>query len=110
MSEQKSPLLRDLNRIREMRHVAYMCFIDALTGLKKATSLVDERVQREGPAANYSMNSDLLDWSQQVWKQSNTLYMLDQIIESIAQEGIDKVDCEEKDVNLVVASGDSTSG
>jgi hypothetical protein len=74
---------KDQNKIEEMRIIAYMRFIDAFKGLKQAMHLIDERVQKEGPAANYSMNSDLLSWSQEVWKYSNMLYSLDQIAEDL---------------------------
>ena len=66
-----------------MRSIAYMTLLDALKGLKDATRLVDERVQKDGPAANFSVDSDLLGWSQAVWKSSNKLYTLDQIIEEL---------------------------
>ena len=69
-----------------MREMTYMQFIDCLKGLKHAISLIDDRIHREGPDANYSANSDLLDWSQSVWKHSNVLYTLDQISETIRRK------------------------
>lgn len=72
-----------LTRLKSMREVTYMQFIDCLKGLKHAISLIDSRIHREGPEANYSVNSDLLDWAQAVWKHSNALYSLDQISETI---------------------------
>ena len=73
----------NLERVKQMRSIAYMTLLDALKGLKDATRLVDERVQKDGPAANFSVDSDLLGWSQAVWKSSNKLYTLDQIIEEL---------------------------
>ena len=73
----------NLERLKQMRSIAYMTLLDALKGLKDATRLVDERVQKDGPAANFSVDSDLLGWSQAVWKSSNKLYTLDQIIEEL---------------------------
>ena len=73
----------NLERLKQMRSIAYMTLLDALKGLKDATRLVDERVQKDGPAANFSVDSDLLGWSQAVWKASNKLYALDQIIEEL---------------------------
>ena len=73
----------NLERLKQMRSIAYMTLLDALKGLKDATRLVDERVQKDGPAANFSVDSDLLGWSQAVWKASNKLYTLDQIIEEL---------------------------
>ena len=75
-----------LKRAHEMRAVAYTSFVDAIKGLKDATRLIDERIQRDGPNANYSMDSDLLSWSQIVWKLSNRLHSLDQIIETLRLE------------------------
>lgn len=72
-----------LARLKSMREMTYMHFIDCLKGLKHAISLIDDRIHREGPEANYSANSDLLDWAQAVWKHSNVLYSLDQISEAI---------------------------
>lgn len=77
-----------LRRAHDMREVTYMLFIDALKGLKGATRLIDERVQKEGPAANYSANSDLLEWAQSVWRHSNALYTIDQMIVSLSHEEI----------------------
>lgn len=102
MSEKQS-----LKRVREMREMTYMLFIDALKGLKQATRLIDERVQREGPAANYSVNSDLLEWSQVIWRHSQALYTLDQIIESLLDE---KIVIEEAQDNNVVTSDNTGSG
>ena len=73
----------NLERLKQMRSIAYMTLLDALKGLKDATRLVDERVQKDGPAANFSVDSDLLGWSQAVWKASNKLYAVDQIIEEL---------------------------
>ena len=73
----------NLERLKQMRSIAYMTLLDALKGLKDATRLVDERVQKDGPSANFSVDSDLLGWSQAVWKSSNKLYTLDQIIEEL---------------------------
>jgi hypothetical protein len=73
----------DLERLKQIRSIAYMTLLDALKGLKDATRRVDERVQKDGPAANFSVDSDLLGWSQAVWKASNKLYALDQIIEEL---------------------------
>ena len=73
----------NLERLKQMRSIAYMTLLAALKGLKDATRLVDERVQKDGPAANFSVDSDLLGWSQAVWKSSNKLYTLDQIIEEL---------------------------
>jgi hypothetical protein len=81
---------KDQDRIEEMRSIAYMRFIDAFKGLKQAMHLIDERVQKEGPTANYSMNSDLLSWSQEVWKYSNMLYSLDQVAEDLRRSESDK--------------------
>ena len=80
----------ELQRAVEMRSIAYLTLIDALTGLKHATRLIDERVTREGPAANFSMDSDLLDWAQAVWKASSRVYTLDQIIEDIKKTSKEK--------------------
>lgn len=98
---------QSLKRVREMREMTYMFFIDALKGLKQATRLIDERVQREGPAANYSANSDLLEWSQVIWRHSQALYTLDQIIESLQSE---KIVIEEAQDDNVVTPGDVGSG
>jgi hypothetical protein len=73
----------NLERMQQMRSVAYISLIDAMKGLKEATRLIDERIQRDGPNANFSMDSDLLSWSQTVWRASNRLYALDQIIEEL---------------------------
>lgn len=73
----------NLERLKQIRSIAYMTLLDALKGLKDATRLVDERVQKDGPSANFSVDSDLLGWAQAVWKASNKLYALDQIIEEL---------------------------
>lgn len=70
MFSQGQHRIADLSRVRELRRIAYLCFVDALTGLKRATDLIDARVQKDGPRSSYSINSDLLDWSLQAWKQS----------------------------------------
>lgn len=75
-----------LARLKSMREMTYMQFIDCLKGLKHAISLIDDRVHREGPEANYSSNSDLLDWSQSIWKHSSALYTIDQIAETIRRK------------------------
>ena len=92
----------------EMREMTYMCFVDALNGLKNATRLIDERVQREGSSANYSANSDLLEWAQVIWKHSNALYALDQIIESLSRDEILNQEVGSND--LVTAHDDSSCG
>jgi len=66
-----------------MRAISYTIFLDAIKGLKDATRLIDERIQKDGPSANFSIDSDLLVWSLAVWKASNKLYALDQIIEEL---------------------------
>ena len=73
----------DLERFKQIRSIAYLTLLDAIKGLKDATRLVDERIQKDGPSANFSVDSDLLGWSQAVWKASNKLYTLDQIIEEL---------------------------
>lgn len=99
------------DRVKEMRDLTYMSFLDALTGLKKAMFLIDERVQREGPSANYSVNSDLLEWSMSVWKHSNALYTLDQIRLSMAQDEIITKDQDEvKDDGIAASYNDGTRG
>jgi hypothetical protein len=75
--------INNLERLKQIRSIAYMTLLDALKGLKDATRLVDERVQKDGPSANFSVDSDLLGWSQAVWKASNKLYALDQIMEEL---------------------------
>lgn len=102
MSEKQS-----LKRVREMREMTYMLFTDALKGLKQATRLIDERVQKEGPNANYSANCDLLEWSQAVWRHSQALYTFDQIIESLSNEKIVNEEAQDDDV---VTPGDAGSG
>ena len=97
-----------LKRAREMREMTYMLFIDALKGLRQATRLIDERVQREGPSANYSANSDLLEWSQAIWRHSQALYTLDQVIDSLLNEKI--ISEEVRDDDVVVASDSSSGG
>ena len=72
-----------LERAKQMRAISYTIFLDAVKGLKDATRLIDERIQKDGPNANFSIDSDLLAWSQAVWKASNKLYALDQIIEEL---------------------------
>jgi hypothetical protein len=72
-----------LERAKQMRAISYTIFLDAIKGLKDATRLIDERIQKDGPSANFSIDSDLLTWSQAVWKASNKLYALDQIIEEL---------------------------
>jgi hypothetical protein len=72
-----------LERAKQMRAISYTVLLDALKGLKDATRLIDERIQKDGPTANFSIDSDLLSWSQAVWKASNKLYALDQIIEEL---------------------------
>jgi hypothetical protein len=73
----------NLEVVKQMRSIAYINLLDALKGLKEATRLVDERIQRDGPHANFSIDSDLLNWSQLVWKASNKLYTLDSVIEEL---------------------------
>lgn len=102
---------KPLNRMKEMRELTYMSFLDALTGLKKAIFLIDERVQREGPAANYSANSDLLDWSMSVWRHSNALYTLDQVMQRMTGDEIVTDDTKEvKDDDVAAARNDGTGG
>ncbi len=99
------------DRIKGMRDLTYMNFLDALTGLKKALFLIDERVQREGPHANYSVNSDLLEWSMSAWKHSNALYTLDQIRQSMAQDEIITKDRGEvKDDDVAASCNDGARG
>ncbi len=95
-----------LKRAREMREMTYTRFIDSLKGLKQATRLIDERVQKEGPDANYSANSDLLEWSQTIWKYSNALYTLDQVIDSLLNEKI--INDEVRDDDVVAADNDGS--
>ncbi len=71
---------KEIETIKAMREIAYFTFLDALKGLKDATRLIDERVQKDGPKANCSVDSDLLTWSQAVWKASNRLYNIDQVM------------------------------
>ena len=97
-----------LKRAREMREMSYMRFIDSLKGLKQATRLIDERVQKEGPEANYSANSDLLEWSQAIWKYSNALYTLDQVIDSLLNEKI--INDEVRDDDVVTTDNDGSGG
>lgn len=96
-----------LKRAKDMREMSYMLFIDALKGLKSATRLIDERVQKEGPAVNYSANSDLLEWAQSVWKHSNALYTIDQVIKNLSQDEI--VNQEVQD-DVAATSVDSSGG
>jgi hypothetical protein len=78
----------NLEVVKQMRSIAYINLLDALKGLKEATRLVDERIQRDGPHANFSIDSDLLNWSQLVWKASNRLYTLDNVIEELRSVGV----------------------
>jgi hypothetical protein len=67
----------------ESRDIAYKSFIASLKGLKEAIRLIDDRIAREGPSANYSANSDLVQWAMDVWKSSNAMYNIDMTIENI---------------------------
>ena len=78
----------NLEVVKQMRSIAYINLLDALKGLKEATRLVDERIQRDGPHANFSIDSDLLNWSQLVWKASNKLYTLDNVIEELRSASV----------------------
>ena len=97
-----------LKRAREMREMTYILFLDALKGLKQATRLIDERVQREGPTANYSANSDLLEWTQAIWRHSQALYTLDQVIDSLLDEQI--INDEVRNYDVVVTGSDGPGG
>jgi hypothetical protein len=89
---------KELEVIKAMREVAYFTFIDALKGLKDATRIIDERVQKDGPKANYSIDSDLLSWSQAVWKSSNRLYNIDQVLNALLdKDGNLSIKIEEKE-------------
>jgi hypothetical protein len=65
------------------RDIAYKSFIASLKGLKDAIRLIDDRITREGPSANYSANSDLVQWAMDVWKSSNAMYNIDMSIATI---------------------------
>ncbi len=69
--------------LSESRDLAYRQFIESLKGLKEAIRLIDDRITREGPSANYSANSDLVMWAMDVWKSSNAMYNIDMGIEAI---------------------------
>jgi len=81
---------KEIETLKSMREVAYFTFLDAMKGLKDATRLIDERVQKDGPKANYSIDSDLITWSQAVWKASNKLYNIDQVISALLGKDLAK--------------------
>ena len=69
--------------LSDSRELAYRQFIESLKGLKEAIRLIDDRITREGPRANYSANSDLVQWAMDVWKSSNAMYNIDMGIEAL---------------------------
>lgn len=69
--------------LAESRDLAYSNFINCLKGLKDAVRLLDDRITREGPDANYSANSELVQWSMDLWKSSNAMYNIDMSIAAI---------------------------
>ena len=81
---------KEIETMQAMREIAYLTFLDALKGLKDATRIIDERVQKDGPKANYSIDSDLLGWSQAAWKASNRLYNIDQVMSALLGKDLAK--------------------
>jgi len=77
---------KSIEELRKKRELAYGHFISSFKGLKDCVRLLDERITRDGPTANYSMNSELVNWSMDVWKASNAIYNIDSMIEEIVEE------------------------
>ena len=102
--------------LSESRDIAYSNFINSLKGLKDAVRLIDERITREGPSANYSANSDLVQWAMDVWKSSNAVYNIDRSIASIdaansrlnpcVNEGASDVNCDREVPNGMEGNGE----